>query len=166
MEANLNTEVEKIYSKNLKCISQSASLAEAEDMMNNYNIRHLPVLNKDEELIGIISKSDFIALKYVDSRLQRFKVQDFISTPVCAVHLDTKLEKVIEFFINHKVSSVIVVDRREAVGILTTEDLLRFMLNRMTDESLRVPGQLDLALLADEGWISSTTSQSAENFKN
>lgn len=160
MQASLNAEVEKIYSKNLKCISQSASLADAEGMMNNYNIRHLPVLNENDELTGIVSKSDFIALKYVDSRLQRFKVQDFVSSPVRAVHLDTKLEKVIEFFINHKVSSVIVVDRREAVGILTTEDLLRFMLNRMADESRGAHGQLDLALLAEEGWISSTTNQS------
>lgn len=158
----INSEIGKICSKNLKSISQDSVLAEAEDAMNNYNIRHLPVVNEQNELVGMLAKSDFIALKYLDSRLHRFKVKDFASRPVKAVHLGEELSKVIELFINHKVSSVIVVDQQEAIGILTSEDLLKLLLKEVCEEKRASFGPLDLRALADEGWISATTSQALD----
>lgn len=154
----INSEVGKICSRNLKSIRQSAQLSEAEDMMNNYNIRHLPVVNEQNELVGMLAKSDFIALKYLDSRLHRFTVGDFASKPVKAVYLREELSRVIELFINHKVSSVIVVDQQEAIGILTTEDLLKLILREANEEGSAALRSLDLKALADEGWISATSS--------
>ena len=148
-------QIKNVYSKNLITINQNADLNSAEDMMNNYNIRHLPVVDDDSNLVGLISKSDFVALKYVDSRLKAYTVKMFMSSPVKVVHKTTSVKKVAQLFIDKKINSVLVADEDEVIGILTSEDLIRLLAE--DSDYLNEADQLDLAALADEGWISTTT---------
>lgn len=148
-------QVKNLYTKNLITINQNADLNSAEDMMNNYNIRHLPVIDDEFNLVGMISKSDFVALKYVDSRLKTYTVKMFMSAPVKVVHKTATVKKVAQLFIDKKINSVLVADENEVLGILTSEDLIRLLAE--DNDYLNEADQLDLAALADEGWISTTT---------
>ncbi|MBY0554048.1 CBS domain-containing protein [bacterium] len=150
MEAN----IKNIFSRRLVTIKADATLAEANDMMNNYNIRHLPVTDEKNTLVGLLSKSDFIALKYADSKMTSFKVKDVMSSPVKAVHKTATVKEVAKLFLNKKISSVLIVENDEAIGIVTTDDLIRLLADNV--DFLNEAEQLDLASLADEGWISST----------
>lgn len=150
MEAN----IKNIFSRRLVTIKADATLAEANDMMNNYNIRHLPVTDEKNILVGLLSKSDFIALKYVDSKMTSFKVKSVMSSPVKAVHKTATVKEVAKLFLNKKISSVLIVENDEAIGIVTTDDLIRLLADNV--DFLNEAEQLDLASLADEGWISST----------
>jgi CBS domain-containing protein len=153
----METMIKRIYSNNLVTIQDGADLSEAEDLMNNYNIRHLPVVDHENILVGIISKSDYIALKYVDSRLKNLSVRHVMSSPVKAVGKNTAVREVARLFVNKKINSVIVVDHQEAIGIVTSEDLIKLLAER--PETLQETDELDLAALADDGWISNTISQ-------
>jgi acetoin utilization protein AcuB len=149
--------INRIYSNHLVTTDLNADLSSAEEKMNNYNIRHLPVVDADNILVGLISKSDFIALKLIDSRMKPFKVKDVMSSPVKAVGKTASVQDVARLFVNKKISSLIVVDNQEAVGIVTAEDLIKLLAEKpeLVDES----EQLDLAALAEAGWISNTIAQ-------
>ena len=153
----MKTDVRNIYSSQLVTVHETATLEKAEELMNNYNIRHLPVVDAEDVLVGILSKSDFSALKHVDSRLSRFTVADFMTRPVKAVKKTTTVKEVAQLFINKKISSVIVVEEDEAVGIVTSEDLIRLLADNV--DFMDEAEQMDLAALADEGWISTTMAQ-------
>lgn len=149
----MENKINRIYTKKLVSIKEGNTLAEAEDLMNNYNIRHLPVVDSEDILVGILSKSDFIGLKYADSRMSGFTVRDLMSSPVKAVAPDAKVRDVAKLFVDKKISCALVIKNDEAVGIVTSEDLLRLLAEK--DSSL-VHEKLDLAAMADEGWISMT----------
>ncbi len=151
--------IKSIYSKNLITIKQNENLDKAEDLMNNYNIRHLPVLDEDQILVGILSKSDYSAIKYVDTRLNKFNVKTFMSSPVKAISKAASVREVAELFISKKLNCLIVVDDQEAIGIITSEDLIRLLANN--SDFINEAEQLDLAALADEGWISGTVASTA-----
>ena len=153
----METEIKSIFSKKLITISDLSSLAYADDMMNNYNIRHLPVVDTSDTLVGILSKSDYLALKYVDSRLQKLTVKHFMSSPVVAVAKTTKINEVAQIFINKKISSVVIVEDNVAIGIATSEDLIKILAKNKN--FVYESEHLDLTLLSDEGWISMTTAQ-------
>lgn len=153
----MEKQIKNILTKKLITIEQSSSLSDADDLMNNYNIRHLPVVDETDTLVGIISKSDFIALKYVDSRLNKFIVKNFMSSPVVVVSVTSKVREVAQIFMNKKISSVIAIENGEAVGIVTSEDLIKLLARG--DEFSNESNNLDLAALADEGWISMTAVQ-------
>ena len=151
----METQIKNIFSKNLVTIRDTDTLHQADDLMNNYNIRHLPVVDATDTLVGILAKSDFIALKHVDSRLRDFSVKSLMSSPVKTVALSAKIKAVAQLFISKKISSSLILENGEIVGIVTSEDLIRMLANRedLCDES----AQMDLAELASEGWISTTT---------
>lgn len=146
--------ISKVYSKNVVNIQEGASLVEANDLMNNYNIRHLPVVDKNQFLVGVLSKTDFYGLRYADTRFKGLKVKEVMSNPVKLVTSNTKVCDVAEVMLAHKISCVLIAKDDELVGILTTDDLLRLLAE--TPKKQRDFEQLDLAELADEGWISAT----------
>lgn len=148
------TDIKSIYSKNIISIQESASLSEADDIMDYNNFRHLPVIDDMGTLVGILSKTDYIALKHVESKLNKFVVKDFMSSHVKVVSKMTKIREVAKLFVSKKISSVLVVDKSEVIGIVTSEDLIRLLAdaNYMNESE-----QLDLSALAEEGWISTTT---------
>ncbi len=153
----METTVKKIYSRNVINIEQSAQLSTANEMMNNYNIRHLPVVNDEAVLVGIISRSDFNGLKFVDSRYNGFTVNQVMSSPVKIVSQTAKVSEVAEIMLSTKISCVLIAKDEEVVGILTTDDLLRLLIE--TEAMQETLNQLDLEALADEGWISSTITR-------
>lgn len=152
----MNSEIKNIYSKDLVSIRENASLSDADDKMNNYNIRHLPVIDDTGTLVGIISKSDYIALKHVDSRLAQLQVKNFMSSQVKVMGKATKIKDVAKLFINKKINSVLVIENREIIGIVTSEDLIRLL---ASDAYAEVPASMDLSSLAEEGWFSVSAAQ-------
>ena len=151
----MKQQIKNIFSDNLVTIKEDANLSAADDLMNNYNIRHLPVVNEDNDLVGILSKGDYSALRYIDSRFANHKVKVFMSSPVKMVRPTATVKSVAQIFIEKKISCVIVAHDAEMVGILTSEDLIRLLADE--NEFLKGMEDLDLASLADEGWISMTT---------
>ncbi len=53
--------VEEIMSKELVTIDPDAKLEEAAATMANYSIKKLPVVDEEEELVGIITATDLLA---------------------------------------------------------------------------------------------------------
>lgn len=153
----MDSTVKRIYTKNVIKINQGADIATANEMMNNYNIRHLPVVDNDNFLIGILSRSDFNALKFVDSRFSGFSVQDVMTTPVKVVSSTAKVSEVAKIMLTSKISSVLIAKEDELVGILTTDDLLHLLISFETTQDMM--NEFDFEALADEGWISATSAR-------
>jgi CBS domain-containing protein len=51
----LNTPLKEVMTTNLKTIEKGATFAEAKNVMRSHNIRHLPVIDKQGHLIGLLS---------------------------------------------------------------------------------------------------------------
>lgn len=147
----MDATVSRIYTKDVVKINQKDDLAKADEVMNNYNIRHLPVVDDENFLVGILAKSDFHALRYVDSRFKGFKVKDVMTSPVKAVAPTSKVSEVAEIMMNNKINCVLVATKEEFLGILTSEDMLRILLNLLEDEEQI--DSMDMTDLADEGWL-------------
>lgn len=150
----METHIKHIFKKDLVILRDTDTLYEADELMNNYNIRHLPVVDETNTLVGILAKSDFIGLKHVDSRMRDFSVKSLMSSPVKTVNITAKVKAVAQLFVTKKISCALVSDGVEIVGIVTSEDLIRMLANR---EEFSDELQMDLAELASEGWISTTT---------
>lgn len=51
----LNETLEKVMSKNIYTISEDSPFLEAKKMMKLYRIRHIPVINADQKIVGLVS---------------------------------------------------------------------------------------------------------------
>lgn len=95
-------------------------------------IRHLPVADDHGAIIGIISDRDF--QRAMDSDTGAFplqaRVRDFMSWPVQAIDEGSRIADAARMMLDQRISALLVTREQKVVGIVTTEDLLRALLER------------------------------------
>jgi acetoin utilization protein AcuB len=106
----------------------------AVDAMQSLEVRHLPVVDADKELVGMLSDRDLGTYVRPEktrrdtarSETSSLTVSDVMSSDVICVEEDDDLEEVVELLAEHKIGAVPVVDGEGHVsGIVSYVDLLR-----------------------------------------
>lgn len=123
----LNTK--DVMSSDVISISPEASILDACRIMFENHIRHLPVVDQDKKLLGLLSERD-VQRAMVVNKDEIFlnshkKVLDYMTAPVITVSEDAPLADVIEIMINKKISAVVI---DQTKGIITSEDMLKHLL--------------------------------------
>ena len=135
-----NETAKNTMTRTLKTISWKESMEEAASLMDDYRIRHLPVTDESNKIIGILSDRD--VNRAMNPKRPGFApgtlVKDFMSWPVSSVEETRSLRDVAEGMVNDKISAVLVTGvNNKVVGIITSEDLLRYLMQVMKDEKTK-----------------------------
>lgn len=116
--------IEKFMTTSPHTIGSDQTLRKAEEMMREYRIRHLPVL-EGGKLVGILSDRDVKlveSLKDVDPN--EVTVSEACSQDIYTVSPKAALNEVCAEMAMHKYGSAIVIDNKKLVGIFTWVDAL------------------------------------------
>lgn len=126
--------VKDAMSTNPKTIHQSDSLLDAVARMQQYQIRHLPVVSSQGQVRGMISDLDLRtafgnprdALEQLSTANELLKVRDWMSSPAVTVSPGELCVVAARLFATSSISALPVVDLDERlVGILSYVDVLR-----------------------------------------
>lgn len=108
-------------------VGTDTTLDKAEKMMNEYRVRHLPVLHGGE-LVGILTDRDIKMVEtFKDVNPKEVKVEDAYTPDPFIVSPHSQLAEVCDQMAHHKYSCVLVVDNKKLVGIFTWVDALNAM---------------------------------------
>lgn len=124
-------------------IGKDESVLSAYKIMFENKIRHLPVIEKDGTITGMLSDRDVQRAMVVDRTngegseevyLNHSKKVNEYMTPVAFTALpETPLSSLIEEMMEKKISAVIIVDETvKCVGIVTSNDIMRVFLEQMS----------------------------------
>ena len=106
-------------------VEKSASLPDARRIMMDHGIRHLPVIDREGTLVGVVSERTLLAA----DKLLRFEpdavVEDAMTARPFIVTGDIALEEVAEIMAEKKYGSAIVMGREGVEGIFTVVDACR-----------------------------------------
>jgi acetoin utilization protein AcuB len=118
--------------------------------MREHEIRHVPVVDEDGGLVGIISDRDLRRPDWVDQAPDlehvyhlddNMTVGDLMTTNVITVHTYDTLHKAVKLFLEHRFGCLPVLDKDGAlVGIVSPIDLLRAF-DELEGEALRTRKQ-------------------------
>ncbi len=136
-----------VMSSNLISISEDRDIETADGLMKVNKIRHLPVVNANNELSGIISTKDVAAAPD-----RRKLIKSIMTSPVRIVKKGANVKSVIEIMLKHKICSVLVANEEDVVGIVTTDDLLK-LLSQVIEDSERLEN-IDVSTFFDDTWSS------------
>lgn len=118
--------------KNVLTIDAGEPLAKALELMRDRRIRHLPVLDSQKNIVGILTDRDFSSLDVLGG----LKVEHAMSKPVHFIDQGVSLRSAVFRMLENRISSLLVSDdQNNAVGIVTTEDLLWQLAHLMKDDS-------------------------------
>ncbi len=105
-------------------IEPQASVDEAQKLMADHGIHHLPVTNNGE-LTGMISRDDINLILNKKSSIastKKLKVRDIMLEETYTVDLSERLDSVLHRMAEHHLRSVVVTRKGKLVGIFTQID--------------------------------------------
>ena len=139
-------------------VDQEATIFDAQELLAQNKIRHLPIIDKDRRLIGIITDRDIrSALPYNSlmehcneeekERVSQFKVKDIMTKDPISISPTYTIQDALLLIQNSNVGALPVVDDDHKLkGIISVRDLLQAFINVL---GIGEPGAL-LCILVEE----------------
>jgi len=122
--------------RNPVTIGPDASFFEARSLIHDKGIRHLPVVDHENRLLGIVTENDIraagpsdvaaLSVKELTDLLGSLKVSEFMvpKEKVITINPDTLIEEAIQLMHDHKIGCLPVIDEGKLYGIFTETDAL------------------------------------------
>jgi acetoin utilization protein AcuB len=136
-------EARGLMTKKLITVSADTPMQKAYELVKKNNIRHLPVVDLNARLVGMISDRDLKLATHLNkvgeietelSFAPKEMVEDYMSWPVLTVDEKTPLDQVAQMMVDERVSALIVnAPNHYMKGIITTEDLLLYLVEIITN---------------------------------
>jgi acetoin utilization protein AcuB len=117
-------------------ISPDASFFEARNLIHEKGIRHLPVVDKKNKLVGIVTDRDIrqaapsdatlLSVQELNYLLGKLKVSAFMTPKdkLITITPDSLIEEAVQLMHDHKIGSLPVVEENKLYGIFTETDVL------------------------------------------
>ena len=122
----LPMKVRDVMVKEVITVDENSSVKEAVDIMNEFQIGSLIVVEKGKAK-GIVTERDFLRRVIAEAKdVVNTKVKEIMTTPLVVVEPSTDLEEAVKLMFQKKIKKLAVVDANKLVGIVTLTDIARF----------------------------------------
>lgn len=129
--------VEDMMTRNPHTLLRSHNLADAKHLMEALDIRHVPIIDADRQLLGVVSQRDVLAAQ--ESSLQKLPenqsytlntpLYEVMKTSIMSVAPQAGLKESAIYMQKHKVGCLPVVEKGQLVGIITDSDFVAIAIN-------------------------------------
>ena len=127
--------VRDLMTPHVMTLERNETLRTADDVMRLGRIRHLPIVDDDGTLAGIVSQRDLFhsglvkALGYGThargQALDSLVVKEAMKTDVVTTTPDTDLREAAKLMLERKIGCLVVLEGERIAGILTESDFVR-----------------------------------------
>lgn len=134
---DLQAKISTIMSTDLKTASPDDPVGHINEIFQEHRIHHVPVVNGEKEVVGIVSKSDFLYLlkgftennidTYLrEAKMRSFKVHEIMAEQVETISEDQPIKKAVSILAENRFRALPVVNQKNMlVGIITPNDILQ-----------------------------------------
>ncbi len=129
--------IRELMQSNVVTIGEDTPAKDAYELMRTHRLRHLPVVKRDNQLVGIVSDRDLLnvavifkkhpqspAEYHIDDAL---KARDVMTAEPATVAPDHDLSLALDLILGLAISCVPVIEGGKLVGIVTNTDLLQLL---------------------------------------
>ncbi|WP_439151402.1 CBS domain-containing protein [Winogradskyella sp.] len=133
--------ISTIMSKDIIALNRDDDLETAELLFKRHNIRHIPVV-KEDVIIGMLSYTDLLRISFADAVdddevdidtlvYNMFTIEQVMAKNVITVPSTANIKEVAEVLAKREFHALPVVDDGRLVGIITTTDLINYLLKQL-----------------------------------
>jgi CBS domain-containing protein len=126
--------------KNIITLNRTDDLETAERLFKQHNIRHIPVVSGDQ-LIGMLSYTDLLRISFADAIdeddsnvdtvvYNMFTIEQVMTNNLVTVNSESTIKEVAQILAKKEFHALPVIDNGELVGIVTTTDLINYLLEQ------------------------------------
>ena len=135
-----NVAVSTIMTQNVLKLNLNDNLTKAEMLYKKHKVRHLPVV-QNENIVGMLSYTDLLRISFVDAIdddenevestvYNMFSIEQVMTKNLEKITSDTTIKEAAKILSKKEFHALPVVDHDVLVGILTTTDLIKYLLEQ------------------------------------
>jgi len=135
--------IRDIMTTELVTVSPDTKVAAIKKIFDQNGFHHLPVVDKGEELAGIISKEDLFKLSYVlslttsghsysEREYENLKAKDIMTKYPLSLDPEDTTGLAADIFLANKFHALPIIEDGKLVGLSTTHDLLKYSFDSKT----------------------------------
>ena len=132
--------VSSIMTKEVIKLNLTDDLTKAEKLFKKHHIRHIPVV-KGNKIVGMLSYTDLLRISFADAVdddemdidvtvYNMFSVEQVMARNLVKVSPDTTIREVAEILSTKEFHALPVVEDELLVGIVTTTDLIKYLIDQ------------------------------------
>ncbi|EKK9985124.1 CBS domain-containing protein [Vibrio vulnificus] len=150
--------VEDMMTRHPHTLLRSHTLGDAKNMMEALDIRHIPVVDANKQLLGIVTQRDILAAQ--ESSLNRVSQEssftlatplyEMMHTSIMTVEPKAGLKESALYMQKHKVGCLPVVEKGHLVGIITDTDFVTIAINLLELQEEAEPEELEELEVEDD----------------
>ena len=113
-------------------LSESHSIDDARRVMTEKHIRHIPITDDDNHLLGLVTQRDVLAAtapKQEDNL--PIELSDVMIRNVSIIHKTDSLRQAAKYLQSHKYGCLPVISDDQVVGIITDSDFVEIAINML-----------------------------------
>jgi CBS domain-containing protein len=127
-----------IMTKNVVTVTKDMPIYDAMELFAKYDISGMPVVDKDMNLIGVLSEKDLMNLVDVPEDEQDKTVNDLMTQPALYFEENESLLDVCNFLKKNVFRRVPITSNGKLVGIISIRDIIEFILRLNRHENEQV----------------------------
>jgi CBS domain-containing protein len=132
--------VTTIMTQNVITLNRKDSLETAEKLFKKHHIRHIPVVSGNT-IIGMLSYTDLLRISFADAAFEdddyvdsvvynMFTIGQVMVKKIITISPSCSIKEVAEILAKSEFHALPVVDKNNLVGIVTTTDLINYLLKQ------------------------------------
>jgi CBS domain-containing protein len=132
--------VSEIMTKKIIALNLSDDLERAEKLFKQNHIRHIPVVSGNV-IIGMLSYTDLLRISFADAIdegetsidsvvYNMFTIDQVMTKNITSINSNTTIKEVAEILSKNEFHALPVVDNGELCGIITTTDLINYLIQQ------------------------------------
>ena len=157
--------IDEFMTANPYTLCEDNSLSDARKVMTERHIRHIPITDDDNHLLGLVTQRDVLAATSPGSPLQTrstphesdtdIMLSDIMIRNVSVIHRTDSLRQAALYIQSHKYGCLPVLSENRLVGIITDSDFIDIAINLLEQAEITEDGTMmdvegDEAQLIDE----------------
>jgi len=134
------TLVSTIMTKDVITLNHTDNLETAELLFKKNHIRHIPVVS-GKEIIGMLSYTDLLRISFADAIYEEeqevdtvvynmFTLEQVMAKNLISVNSHTTIKEVAEILAKKEFHALPVIENDKLVGIVTTTDLINYLISQ------------------------------------
>ena len=140
MNVQIEVPVSTIMTTDLITVRVKDGLEKAEHLLKKHKIRHIPVV-EGQKILGMLSINDILRISFADGAFREeedisssiydmFTIRHLMRTKLETVSSHNTIKEVAMKFVESEYHSLPVVDDGILVGVVTTTDLINYLLDQ------------------------------------
>ena len=130
--------VSKIMTSDVITLNHTDNLDTAKQLFKNNNIRHIPVVS-GTSIIGMLSLTDLLRISFADAAhdgevdttvYNMFTIEQVMAKSIVSVNSDATIKEAAEILSSKEFHALPVVNHGKLAGIVTTTDMINYLLDQ------------------------------------